>query len=106
LGVVYLTAFLVAANQNEALLGHSGLLPMDIYLHRVQQYFGSPGKSFLNLPSLFWWKNSDTAMMTVAWTGVALSAIVVCGYANSMVMLVLWILYLSIVNVGQLWSSY
>ncbi len=28
------------------------------------------------------------------------------GYANAIVMLLLWILYSSIVNVGQLWYSY
>lgn len=106
LGVVYFTAFLVAANQNIALIGHGGLLPADVFLHRVEEYFGSTGKGFLALPSLFWWKLSDSMLGFAAWTGVALSALVVCGFANSILMLVLWALYMSFVHIGQLWYSY
>lgn len=106
LGLVYLTAFLVAANQNVALIGHNGILPADVFLQRVEQYFGSPGKAFHELPSLFWWTLSDQALTITAWIGVALSALVVCGYANSIIMLLLWALYMSFVHVGQLWYSY
>ena len=106
LGLVYLIAFLVAANQIVPLIGHNGLLPADVFLQRVSQHFGSTHAGFRQLPSLFWWNVSDAFLVNIAWTGVVLSAIVLCGYANSLMMLVLWALYLSFVHVGQLWYSY
>jgi len=99
LGFLYFMAFLVAARQLVPLVGHDGLLPADDFLRRV------PG-GFLELPSLFWMGISDGGLLTVSWIGVVLSLVVMGGYANSLLMLVLWILYTSIVNVGQLWYSY
>lgn len=106
LGFIYFIAFLVAANQLVPLVGHNGLLPADLYLQNLTDHFGSRGAGFLELPSLFWLGISDLGLRLVAWTGVALSLAVVCGYANIFVMLALWGLYMSIVNVGQLWYSY
>ena len=106
LGLVYLTAFLVAAHQIVPLIGHDGLLPADAFLKKVELYFGSPGAGFQKLPSIFWWRVTDTWLTNAAWIGVALSAVVTCGYANSLIMLVLWALYMSFVHVGQLWYGY
>jgi len=101
LGVVYLTA-----NQAVPLIGHEGLLPADAFLEKVALYFGSRDAGFRQIPSIFWWNVSDACLANTAWVGVALSAVVVCGYANSIIMLVLWALYMSFVHVGQLWYSY
>ena len=106
LGVVYLVAFLVAANQLVPLIGHEGLLPADQFLERVVRHFGSVSKAFWNLPTLFLWKISDGLLLAVSWLGVGLSLLVVAGFANAIVLGVLWGLYLSILHVGQLWYSY
>ncbi len=106
LGLVYLVAFLAAANQLVPLVGQNGLLPAQVWLGDLEKHFGSRAAGFLNLPSLFWWHLSDGALLGVAWLGVVISLAVLLGYANSIVMLVLWVLYTSIVNVGQLWYSY
>jgi Lipase maturation factor len=106
LGLVYLVAFVAAAQQIVPLIGHGGLLPADLFLQRVSQHFGSVGAGFQKLPSLFWWNVSDAWLSGVAWVGVGLSAIVLCGYANSVILLALWALYMSIIHVGQLWYSY
>jgi hypothetical protein len=106
LGLVYLTAFLVAAHQIVPLIGSNGLLPADAYLARLTSYFGSPSAGFMQLPTLFWFGISDRALLAVSWTGAALSLAVLLGYANALLMLVLWALYMSIVNVGQLWYGY
>jgi hypothetical protein len=37
-GFVYFVAFLVAANQIVLLIGKSGLLPAETFLHRVQMH--------------------------------------------------------------------
>ena len=106
LGLVYFVAFLVAANQLVPLVGHGGLLPADAYLQRVADHFGSRTDGFIEIPSLFWIGISDSGLVAVAWIGALLSFLVLAGFANSIIMAALWVLYTSIVNVGQLWYSY
>ena len=106
LGFIYFIAFLVAVNQLIPLIGHDGLLPADTYLHRLTERFGSSTDGFFEIPSVFWISVSDDALRVVSWLGLLLSLVVICGYANSLIMLALWALYMSIINVGQLWYSY
>lgn len=106
LGLVYFTAFLVAANQIVALVGHHGLTPADVYLQRCTEAQGSTWQAFCATPSVFFWDCSDAMLAAVAWAGVIISALVMAGYANSLMMLALWALYMSITNVGQYWYSF
>lgn len=106
LGLVYLVAFVVAINQLVPLIGHRGLLPADLYLTRVAETAGSRIAGSWQVPTLFWWNVSDRALLAVSWIGAALSLCVLLGYANAISMALLWVLYTSIVNVGQLWYSY
>lgn len=106
LGVIYAIAFLVAINQIVPLIGSDGLTPVGIYLKQVSRALGSDGAGFLRLPSLFWFVHSDTALLTVAWIGFVLSCAVAAGYANALLLAVLWLLYMSIVHVGQEWYGY
>ena len=106
LGGVYLAAFLAATNQIVPLIGHEGLLPADQFLERVVRHFGSVSGAFWNLPTLFLWKLSDGWLLGVSCAGVGLALLVVAGFANVIILAVLWALYLSIVHVGQLWYSY
>jgi hypothetical protein len=106
LGLVYLVAFLAAAKQIVPLIGGNGLLPIGQFLARVRESLGSTQAGFLRLPSLFWWNSSDAALVATAWIGVALSCVVLCGWANALVLAALWLLYMSFVHVGQDWYSY
>ncbi|KAB7752350.1 lipase maturation factor family protein [Mycolicibacterium mucogenicum] len=101
---VYLIAFLCAARQFRALLGAQGMLPIPRYLSAV---------SFRQAPSIFHWHYSDRFFATVAWSGAALSTALVAGagdvvplWAAMLLWLLLWVLYLSIVNVGQRWYAF
>ncbi|HEY8903734.1 MAG TPA: lipase maturation factor family protein [Chthoniobacterales bacterium] len=106
LGLIYLVAFLVAANQILPLIGADGLLPVGSFLDRASTYFGGGSHAFMRLPSIFWWNHSDAALLASAWVGVALSTIVLCGWANSLLLTLLWLLYMSFVHVGQDWYGY
>ncbi len=104
LGAIYLVAFLVAAKQFRPLLGEHGLLPVPVFLSRV---------SFMQAPSLFHLGYSDARLLAVAWGGVGLSASVVVGlldiappWVSIVVWFALWVLYQSIVNVGQIFYSF
>jgi len=98
LAAIYLAGFLGALFQFKALLGERGLLPVPAFVERVR---------FRDAPSLFCWRYSDRLLTAVAWTGIALSAIALSGlYEGAALWLVLWALYLSIVNVGQTFYAF
>ncbi len=106
LGAVYLVAFLVAADQNRALLGERGLLPARAWLERVEAAHPSRWEALREAPTLFWFDSSDRAIDGVAWAGAGLSCLVLMGFANTPLLLALWTLYLSIVTVGQTWYAF
>src|SRR5437762_11551101 len=104
LGAIYLFAFFAVVHQFRPLLGENGLLPVPEYRRYVH---------FRDAPSLFHWRYSDRLAVGIGWVGVVLSASIVLGLAQSaptpltmLVWFLLWILYLSIVNVGQRWYSF
>ena len=99
LALIYFTAFLVAVNQFVPLLGEQGLLPVPEWVRQVP---------FRASPSLFYLFPTDTAFRTAAWLGVMLSVVALTGLASragsavtAAVWALLWLLYLSFVNVGQ-----
>jgi lipase maturation factor len=106
LGVVYFFAFLSLAIQILPLIGSNGLLPADLFLERATSYFGSRLDAFQQFPSLFWLDASDGFLLTLAWVGVGLSLLVALGFANAILLLVLWALYMSYVHIGQDWYGY
>ncbi len=106
LGAVYAIGFLAAIDQVLPLIGSHGLLPADDYLRRITGWLGSRSAGFLKLPSLFWFGHSDTILILSAWIGLILSCLVLAGYANAIIMTILWMLYMSFINIGQEWYGY
>lgn len=102
LGVVYAAGFLIVILQGPALIGERGLSPAPQYLEMLQERH----VSFAEVPTVFWLNASDGMLLAVGWLGLVLSLAVVAGYANALIMIVLWALYLSVVHVGQLFWSY
>ncbi|MFY0575348.1 lipase maturation factor family protein [Cystobacter fuscus] len=104
LGLAYLIAFLVALEQFRPLLGERGLLPVPRFITTVR---------FRDAPSLFHFRYSDRLLVVVALAGILLSLTIVLGLPDARPVpltmaawLVLWALYLSIVNVGQTFYSF
>ncbi|MBV8195236.1 MAG: lipase maturation factor family protein [Candidatus Dormibacteraeota bacterium] len=99
LALIYLIAFLAALNQFRPLLGERGILPTPDFVRSVP---------FRHAPSIFHLRYSDRILVAVCWTGIVLS---VCALVtlperaplpvSMLVWSTLWVLYLSIVNVGQ-----
>lgn len=106
LGMVYLFGFLSLAHQAVPLIGSNGLLPADNYLDAVGSGFDSGLDAFVEFPTLFWLHISDSLLKILAWVGVLLSIVVVLGFANVPILLVMWFLYFSFVNIGQTWYGY
>ena len=103
IGLICLIAFLVALNQFKPLLGEKGLLPVPLFLKQVP---------FRESPSLFYWMPRDFAFTAAAWLGIVLSCLVISGLAarhtwsNIVVWTVIYLLYLSFVNVGQTFYAF
>ncbi|HEY3841541.1 MAG TPA: lipase maturation factor family protein [Bryobacteraceae bacterium] len=104
LALVFLIAFLCAVNQFRPLLGERGLLPVPAFVQRV---------TFRQAPSLFHFWPHDGAFLTAAWLGVILSVAALTGFSDRywtwLSMLVwgsMWVLYLSFVNVGQVFYGF
>ena len=106
LGLVYFVAFLSLALQVLPLIGSSGLLPAGSFLARVGAQFGSRLDAFLEFPSLFWIDASDRFLVSLAWAGAAMALVVLLGFANAILLTLLWALYLSFVFIGQDWYGY
>ena len=99
LGIIYFLAFLTALKQFRPLAGEDGLLPIRPFLAKA---------SFSQAPSIFHWYYSDRFFGWVARIGAACALLTVTGISElgplwlSMgIWAMLYILYLSIVNVGQ-----
>ncbi|MER7563603.1 lipase maturation factor family protein [Streptomyces sp. NPDC097941] len=101
---LYFVAFLAAALQFRALLGERGMLPVPRFVARVP---------FRRAPSLFQLHYSDRFFALCAWTGCAVAVALAAGldsrlplWGGMLLWLVPWLLYLSIVNVGQTWYGF
>ncbi|HSL37858.1 MAG TPA: lipase maturation factor family protein, partial [Arthrobacter sp.] len=99
IAALYFVAFLSSLNQFPALLGERGLLPVPEFLARTSR---------LRRPTLFSWRYSDRLLRAVCWGGLAIAATLVLGlpqqgppWVPMLAFLALWLLYMSIVNVGQ-----
>ena len=99
LALIYLIAFLAVINQFIPLLGERGLLPVPRFIQAVP---------FRESPSLFYLRATDGVFRAAGWLGVLLSVLALTGVVQSRSALaagilwgLLWVLYLSFVNVGQ-----
>ncbi|MBS9532747.1 lipase maturation factor family protein [Mycobacterium sp. M1] len=104
IAAIYLIAFVAAARQFRPLLGAHGMLPIPRFLAR---------RPFKASPSIFHLHYSDRFFAGVCWLGAAVAGAITAGagelvplWAVMAAWLLLWVLYLSIVNVGQVWYGF
>lgn len=104
LALIYLIAFLAAWNQFGALLGERGLLPVPQFLRFV---------SFRRAPSLFHFHYSDRFFAGVSFIGISLAIVGLTSlsergplWVSIAVWSSLYLLYLSIMNVGQVFYGF
>jgi hypothetical protein len=99
LALVYILAFGAVLHQFRALLGENGLTPVPAYLR---------GLRYRDAPSVFHVRYSDGLVVAMGVIGVAVGGLLLVGLPQAgptwlpmLAWLLLWALYLSIVNVGQ-----
>ncbi|XP_064630133.1 lipase maturation factor 1-like [Lineus longissimus] len=112
IGFIYFVAFLVALHQNKQLIGEDGLLPAKDFLDKIKKHSKEDMREMLtHIPSVIWFldyeNNLNYILDGLAYLGMVISGFVVLGgCANIIMMLLLWVVYHSLVNVGQRWYGF
>jgi predicted DCC family thiol-disulfide oxidoreductase YuxK len=108
LAVIYLIAFASLGVQITGLIGSRGILPLGGYLAAVSKTLGVRG--YWSMPTIFWLAHGDWFLKAACIAGVALGivlllAIVKAGWER-LLLVGLYILYLSLCSVGQDFLSF
>jgi hypothetical protein len=104
LGIVYFAAFCSLWVQIEGLIGSQGILPADAFLKAVEKAFGT--ERYYLFPTLCWYGADGFALHVLAGSGVVLAILLVAGILPGPACFGLWITYLSLSVVGQVFLSY
>lgn len=104
LGFIYLFAIGAFLLQIRGLIGKNGILPVKQYLDYFRVY--SSKKRYFYIPSLFWFNSSDKALMGLTIFGTCISIVLILGYFPALCLALLFVIYLSIVSVGQDFLSF
>jgi hypothetical protein len=104
MGLVYFFAFFSVVSQVNGLYGDHGILPVTKYLNDVRESNGA--LSCLVCPTLLWLAPSAHGLSLCAISGSVIALLLVSGFLPQVCTVLLYILYLSIVSVGQEFLSY
>jgi len=104
LGLTYLIAFISFAVQAIALIGADGVLPLQYYLSAVKEQLGAD--AYMQLPTLFWFSHVDGFIKFICIAGIVLSLSLIVGFLMRTSLVLLYVLYLSLVNGGQVFMTF
>jgi hypothetical protein len=104
LALTYAAAFLSFGVQARGLVGTHGILPAADFLEAVREYLGDG--AWREVPTVFWLRADDAALLAVCAAGVVLSIALFFGLVPRLAAAGLWALYLSLLPVGQIFLGY
>src|SRR6266540_502300 len=104
LGLIYLIAFVSFWMQVDGLVGSNGISPVNRFLPAVRQQLG-PDAYFI-LPTLCWFDSSNAFLHFLCGGGVVLSLLLIFGIAPALLLVVLFVFYLSLTIGGQAFLSF
>lgn len=104
LGAIYLFAFWPFLFQIRGLIGKNGIMPIKSYLAWIKRTW--PKSWFYIAPTLFWIRSDDKALIAVVGLGVVSSILLMVGIYPSLMLITAYILYFSIISVGQDFLSF
>jgi lipase maturation factor 1 len=104
LGLIYLIAFVSLWVQVDGLVGSNGMSPVSRFLPAVRQQLG-PDAYFL-LPTLCWFDSSNAFLHFLCGGGVVLSLFLIVGIAPALLLVVLFVFYLSLAIAGQVFLNF
>jgi lipase maturation factor 1 len=104
LALIYFFAFASFGSQIEGLIGKEGILPAQNFLQEVEAKMDA--ERFWKLPTLFWIDASDGFLKFICLAGAVISLLVIAGIAPALGLFMLWLFYLSLFNVGQVFLGF
>jgi lipase maturation factor 1 len=105
LGLVYVIAFGSFLVQAAGLVGDRGVLPARDFLGAVHDAYGA--RAYRLLPTVNWVWSSTLALQVTSAAGIAAGICVLIGrWGTRSALFVAWVLYLSLVGVGQVFYSF
>jgi lipase maturation factor 1 len=108
LAIIYAIAFVSFGVQVNGLIGSSGILPAANFLEAVHRQLGA--SAYWRLPTILWLSHSDFALQAIWWLGAAIAILAALIPNHRMIQrsafAVLYVLYLSLVGVGQEFMGY
>lgn len=99
LGVIYLIAFVSLWVQVDGLVGSNGMSPANQFFPPVRSQLGPDG--FTLLPTLCWFSSSDAFLHFLCGSGAIFSLLLIFGIAPAVLLVALFVLYLSLTIAGQ-----
>ncbi|MGR9101420.1 MAG: lipase maturation factor family protein, partial [Gammaproteobacteria bacterium] len=102
--LLYFAAFASMAVQIEGLIGVDGILPLEAKLAAVEQ--AVPDRKYWLFPTLFWFDASDGALVAACYAGMLAASLVVLNFLTGIALSASFILYLSVVNAGQIFTAF
>jgi predicted DCC family thiol-disulfide oxidoreductase YuxK len=107
LGLIYLIAFLSLNSQILGLTGSRGIVPAEQTMRQAAENSAGPGwQRYLTEPTLCWLSTEDRFLKAQCLAGVALSLLVVVGVAPGPCLFLLWVLYLSVTIIGDVFLGF
>ncbi|MBI3875533.1 MAG: lipase maturation factor family protein [Verrucomicrobia bacterium] len=104
LGLIYAIAFVSLGGQITGLVGERGILPAKEFLQSRRSLWGK--LAVWSYPTLCWLRCEDGFLRLLCWGGASLSLLVVIGVATPLVLLLLWVFYLSLFTVCRAFLGY
>jgi lipase maturation factor 1 len=105
LGAIYLIAFLSLWVQVPGLIGVHGIAPAQEFLNGVRGYYPAV-MAFHLVPTVLWLGAGDGALHLTCALGVAGAVLLIANVAPRLCLAIEWVLYLSLVAVGQDFLSF
>jgi hypothetical protein len=104
LALVHLIAFVSLWVQVDGLIGPHGILPAGPLLAAVHQQLGAA--AYWQLPTVCWWIGTGAALHVLCGIGVVAALALFAGIAPAPMLGVLWLAYLSLCGVGQVFFNF
>ncbi len=101
LGLSFLAAFASLLPQISGLIGTNGILPAGLFLKAVSRQLGSGVIAWWQVPTLAWLNSGTLFLQALCAAGIVFSCFLILGRGMRFSLIALWVLYLSLVSVGQ-----
>src|SRR6266481_4205512 len=104
LGLIFLIAFVSLWVQIDGLIGSNGIIPVGEFLPAARAQLGDRASSIL--PTLCWFDASNAFLHFLCGGGVVLSLLLIFGIAPALLLVVLFVFYLSLAIGGQVFLNF